>query len=131
MSGLGMRVLISGLLLGVAPVALGEGYAELLHRYASEAGEPLDMERGRVLWETRVEERSCTNCHNSDITQPGQRKILFFSKTLKPMALSASGDRYRDAKNVDKALDKNCKRVFERTCSAREKGDILTYLTSM
>lgn len=116
------------LLSGLMPVAAAEGHAELLQRYASEAGVPLSAERGKALWENRVGEKSCTNCHKSDITQPGEAKILFFTKSIKPMALSANPERYQDAEKADKAFDKNCKRVFNRLCSSMEKGDLLSYL---
>lgn len=119
-----------GLALIVAPQVWAEGHTELLQRYAGEAGEALSAERGQVLWESTVDEKSCTTCHNSDITQPGQVKILFLSKRIKPMALSANPKRFQDSAEVEKAFDKNCKRVFGRVCTAKEKGDILTYLTS-
>lgn len=110
----------------------GDNHLKLLEQYEGEAGEALSAERGKALWEKSVGEKSCTNCHTSDITQPGEMTILFFfKKSIDPMALSANPDRYQDIEKADKAFDKNCKRVFDKLCTSKEKGDLLKYLTSI
>lgn len=117
--------------LGFAGQALaGDNHLELLQQYESEADKPLSAERGKALWEKSIGEKSCTNCHTSDITQPGEMTVLFFfKKSIDPMALSANPDRFQDIEKADKAFDKNCKRVFDKVCTPKEKGDLLKYLT--
>lgn len=107
----------------------GDNHLKLLEQYQSKAEQPLSAERGKALWQKRNGSKSCTMCHGSDITQPGEMELLFFfTKDIEPMALSANPDRYQDPETADKAFDKNCKRVFQRVCTPQEKGDILRYL---
>ena len=123
---------VTVLMTAAVPAWAGDNHLKLLEQYESEAGESLSIERGKALWEKSVEDKSCTNCHTSDITQPGEMTILFFfKKSIDPMALSANPDRYQDIEKADKAFDKNCKRVFDRVCTPKEKGDLLKYLTNM
>ena len=111
------------------PAMAGDNHLKLLAQYQGQAKLPLSAERGKALWEKRNGSKSCTMCHGSDITQPGEIKMLFFfSRSIKPMALSANPNRYQDPETADKAFDKNCKRVFQRVCTPQEKGDILRYL---
>ncbi|MGM0595191.1 MAG: DUF1924 domain-containing protein [Pseudomonadota bacterium] len=106
-----------------------DNHLQLLERYRAEAAEPLSAERGKALWQREVDGMACTSCHTRDITQPGEVTVLFFfSKSIEPMALSANPDRYQDIEKADKAFDKNCNRVFDRDCTAQEKGDLLRYL---
>ena len=117
-------------LLGMSAQTLAAGNEpELLEIYRNQAEQPLSAERGKALWEKRNGSKSCTACHGADITEPGEIELIwFFTKSIKPMALSANPDRYQDAETADMAFDKNCKRVFQRVCTPQEKGDILQYL---
>ncbi len=102
---------------------------ELLGAYRSQAELPLSAERGKSLWEKRSGSKSCTSCHGSDITQPGEMEVLFFfTRSIPPMALSANTDRFHNAESADKKFDRNCMRVFQRLCTLQEKGDMLLYL---
>lgn len=70
---------------------------------------------------------SCATCHTEDPTQPGQTPV---GKRLSPLAPSANPERLRDARTVEKWLGRNCKQVLGRPCTAREAGDVLTFLSS-
>jgi hypothetical protein len=107
-----------------------EGYQLALKNYREQAGQAFSAERGKALWEKKVYGKSCTKCHNSDITKPGKKHVLFLTFDIAPMALSANPKLFEDPKDADKAFDKRCNQVFRRQCSALEKGDILTYLIS-
>lgn len=101
----------------------------LLKQYRSQAELPLSAERGKALWEKPNGSKSCTSCHGSDPTKPGEMEVMFFfSRSIPPMALSANPKRFQDAENADKKFDKNCKRVFQQVCTPQEKGDMLLYL---
>ncbi len=107
-----------------------KGYEELLKKYEAEAGQPFDAAAGKALYEKKVNGKSCTDCHNTDIRKPGQVKFLFLSKTLDPFALSANPKAFSDAAHADKDFNKNCKKIFGRVCTAKEKGDMLQYFIS-
>lgn len=125
------RFVLLSLMFGCSPLLqAGDGKPELLKQYRSQAELPLSAERGKALWEKRNGSKSCTSCHGSDITQPGEMPVLvIFSRSIPPMALSANPERFQDAESADMKFDKNCKRVFQRVCTPQEKGDILLYLT--
>lgn len=105
------------------------GYQDLLKKYEAEAGAPLDAAKGKELFQKKVGDKSCTGCHNEDITKEGHEKFWIFSKSIGAMALSANAKRYKDADDTEEEFDKYCKEVFDRVCTAKEKGDILLYLT--
>ncbi len=101
-------------------------------KYEAQAGEPLDAARGKELWEKKVPgekfDKSCTNCHNADVTQPGKNKAKN-DKKIKPMALSANPNAYKRSLKVEHNFNTYCEKVYGQKCTAREKGDILLYLS--
>lgn len=91
-----------------------------------------DAARGKALY---FEEHpgkngpvSCATCHTPDAKQVGRSPA---GKIIDPLAPSASPDRFTDAAKADKWFDRNCKQVLGRTCSARERGDVLTWLLTL
>lgn len=107
--------------------------ADLLAGYAAQSKSTgFSAARGKTLHSTsfsggKAETPSCSTCHGDDPRQPGRTPV---GKTIKPMALSASPDRYADAAKVEKWFKRNCKEVLGRECTPQEKGDWLTYMTS-
>ncbi len=88
--------------------------------------------RGRALFlaspaSGKPETPSCTACHTKNPRGVGETRA---GKRIEPMALSQSPDRYTDPKKVGKWFRRNCKSVLGRICSAREKGDYLTFMIS-
>ena len=69
---------------------------------------------------------SCTLCHTESPLNEGQTRA---GKAIAPMALSKSPDRFADLDKVEKWFRRNCDSVYGRTCTAREKGDFLTFMT--
>ena len=49
-------------------------------------------------------------------------------KAIEPMAVSKNPARYTDKANVEKWFTRNCQDVLGRACTAKEKGDFLTYM---
>jgi hypothetical protein len=47
------------------------------------------------------------------------------------MAVSQNPDRFTDPAKVEKWFRRNCHTVLGRTCTAKEKGEIITYLSSI
>jgi|ETNmetMinimDraft_35_1059890.scaffolds.fasta_scaffold118591_2 cytochrome c peroxidase len=107
---------------------------EILTRYAAETGgiAALSAERGREFFMARPasgksETPSCTSCHTNSPFKAGQTRA---GKTIAPMALSKTSDRYANPKKIEKWFRRNCKSVLGRICSAREKGDFILFMTS-
>lgn len=70
---------------------------------------------------------TCANCHGRDTRAPGQ---TLTGKSIEPVALSVSPTRYTDPVKVEKWFKRNCTEVMGRECSAREKGDWLSFMAS-
>lgn len=133
-----MRLLMLILLLipGALFAAGADTPASLQALYAADAlkespaGGALSAERGRQLFSTRHgAEWSCSSCHTPDPRNNGRHAVT--GKVLQPLAPSANPERFTDAGKVEKWFRRNCKDVLGRECSAREKGDVLTYLQAL
>lgn len=72
---------------------------------------------------------SCATCHNSDPRQPGRHAAT--GKAIAPLAPTANPDRFTNPARVEKWFGRNCNDVLSRTCTAAEKGDVLTWLLSL
>ncbi|MGB8816946.1 MAG: DUF1924 domain-containing protein [Rhizobiaceae bacterium] len=70
---------------------------------------------------------SCTTCHTKDPTQVGMTRA---GKAIDPMAVSAAPQRFTDLAKVEKWAGRNCNSVLGRDCSAKEIGDVITWLNS-
>jgi len=68
---------------------------------------------------------SCTACHGSSPQEKGRTRA---GKDIEPMAVSKNPARYTDREEVEKWFTRNCNDVLGRACTAKEKGDFLTYM---
>ena len=87
-------------------------------------------ERGAALYQAthtggKQGTGSCTTCHGTSPQDTGQTRA---GKAIEPMAVSKNPARYTDKANVEKWFTRNCQDVLGRACTAREKGDFLTYM---
>ena len=78
---------------------------------------------------THANDWSCATCHTRNPTHPG--KHIKTNKLIPPMAPAINPERFTDRAKIDKWFKRNCNDVLGRTCSAQEKGDVLTYLMSL
>ncbi len=90
-------------------------------------------DRGSQLWSSKhsegnIDTPSCTTCHTTDARAEGMTRGL---KAIAPMAVSKTPDRFTDREKVEKWFLRNCKTVLGRECTPTEKGDIITYLSSL
>lgn len=90
-------------------------------------------ERGAQFWLSehtggKVETPSCTTCHTKDARAEGMTRA---QKAIAPMAISKTPDRFTDPDKVAKWFLRNCNTVLGRECTPIEKGDIITYLSSL
>ena len=72
---------------------------------------------------------SCATCHTSDPRQPGRHATT--GKGIAPLAPAANPERFTNPARVEKWFGRNCNDVLQRTCTAAEKGDVLTWLLSL
>ena len=68
---------------------------------------------------------SCTSCHGTTPQDKGQTRA---GKAIEPMAVSRNPARYTNQDDVEKWFTRNCNDVLGRACTAREKGDFITYM---
>jgi hypothetical protein len=68
---------------------------------------------------------SCTSCHGTSPLDKGKTRA---GKDIDPMAVSKSPARYTDRDTVEKWFTRNCQDVLGRACTAKEKGDFITYM---
>jgi len=89
-------------------------------------------DRGRAFWTAthsggKPDTPSCTTCHGADPKAAGQTRA---GQSIAPMAVSVTPDRFTDPEKVAKWFLRNCNSVLGRECTAAEKGDVITYLSS-
>jgi cytochrome c peroxidase len=108
-------------------------YIQNLEAQAKKAGgfKGFDAERGKKLFfETRPNDKSgpisCATCHTSDLKKSGKTLV---GKVIEPLAPSANPKRLTDVKETEKWLARNFKQVYAREGTAREKGDVLTFIS--
>lgn len=70
---------------------------------------------------------SCATCHTSDLKKSGKTLV---GKAIEPLAPSANKKRLTDVKETEKWLARNFKQVYGREGTAREKGDVLTFIAA-
>ena len=133
-------VLTGLLLVTVATPALAGGARDdILAGYAAQAKAEdaafaaFSPEKGKLLYEVQqtggnADTPSCSTCHTGSPLKPGQTRA---GKVIEPMAVSVSPDRFTDASKVEKWFGRNCTSVLGRSCTAQEKGDFISYLSSL
>lgn len=131
-----MRTLIPVLLLLAAalPTAATAGDTtptRLLEGWRAEAGAGASFSatRGRQLFERAGRDWSCSTCHTNDPRAPGRHKIT--GKAILPLAPTINPQRFSDRARVEKWFRRNCRDVFDRECTATEKGDLLSWLLTL
>lgn len=71
---------------------------------------------------------ACASCHTADPRAAGRH--VKTGRRIEPMAVSASPRRFTDAADVEKRFARDCPSVLGRPCTAQEKGDFITFLSS-
>ena len=71
--------------------------------------------------------RACHVINDADHPDPKSAKKRF----IEPFAPHANPERFRDYAHVEKFFHTNCMMMLKRDCTAREKGDLLTWLLTV
>lgn len=121
-------ILTMGCLLGLSmsSIAAEDAVSSLLKSYQAEGASAASAEQGKQQWQQKQGDRSCVDCHGTDLTQAG--KHVRTSKVIQAMAPSVNPKRLSDAKKIEKWFKRNCKWTYDRVCSAQEKANFLTFL---
>ncbi len=90
-----------------------------------------DYKRGEKIFTQKQigrkgKEISCTSCHTQDLTKSGEN--ISTGKVIEPLAPSANVKRFTKVKDVKKWLRRNFKDVYGRVGTAKEQGDVITYI---
>lgn len=101
---------------------------------AARAGSPgfagFSAERGAAWFSSRREtDWSCATCHTENPLASGRHATT--GRSIAPLAPATNPERLTDAAKIEKWFKRNCNDVLGRVCTAAEKGDVLTYLTSL
>lgn len=125
-----VRPLSVAVLLAATPVALAEtpAVAALLKSYEQAGAGPFSANAGEAFWYRDWDGRQCASCHASDPHLPGQH--IRTHRAIAPMAPSSQTDRLSDRQKIEKWLKRNCRWTLGRECSAQEKGDVLSWLST-
>ncbi len=70
---------------------------------------------------------ACTSCHGESPKQIGSTRA---GKTIAPLAISISPQRYMDKAKVEKWFNRNCNSILGRACTVIEKGNFITFMQS-
>jgi cytochrome c553 len=100
-------------------------------QFKADGASSFSAEHGKQGWTKEVvskegEKRSCTTCHDPDITKPGKHATT--KKVIEPMSASVNAERFTDLKKIEKWFKRNCEWTWGRECTAQEKGDFLKFL---
>ena len=122
-------------MLAVPTVYAGTAVDILLEEYRHQGVTSFDAQQGAQLWtrsfnhDRQPGSRQCASCHTTDPRQAGEH--VRTGKPIGPLAPSVDGKRLDNIAKIRKWLKRNCKWTLGRECTAREKGDVLTYLRNL
>jgi len=85
--------------------------------------------RGENLYREKRGDVACASCHGASPAEHGKHTAT--GKDILPMAPAANPERFTDAAKVEKWFRRNCNDVLKRPCTAQEKGDFITYLSTV
>ena len=134
MKKLALVIACAGPLLGMA----GAAQKPVVDHYAAQATTDapgfsgFSPDRGKAFFLAErttgnPDTRSCSACHTADPKDAGETRA---GKRIAPMAVSVTPDRFTDLAKVEKWFRRNCDTVMGRECTAAEKGDFITFMTT-
>jgi len=86
-------------------------------------------QRGETFFHAKNGDMSCASCHTD--SPKGAGKHAKTGKVIEALAPVANAQRLTDPAKVEKWFKRNCNDVLQRACTAREKGDFVTWLISV
>ena len=101
-------------------------------RYTKEGGSNFNADTGKSRWykkeatANKGKGGSCVSCHGENFSQEG--KHVNTGKIIPPMSPRVNNKRFTSTKELEKWFQRNCNWVYDRECTAQEKGDFLAFL---
>jgi mono/diheme cytochrome c family protein len=128
---------LATVLVALAPgVAAAQNPAEYLRSIepAARSADPgfrgFSPARGEQLFKsTHGGDWSCASCHTVDPRAQGRHAKT--GKGIAPLAPAANAERFNEPAKIEKWFKRNCNDVLNRACTPQEKGDVVTWLTSL
>jgi hypothetical protein len=128
-AALAFGMLTAGVAGAQTPQDLQRGY-EAAARAEAPGFSGFSAQRGEAfIQNTQGGDWSCSTSHTPDTLASGKHTVT--GNNITPQAPAAKTGRFIDAAKVEKWFKRNCGDVLRRDCTAVEKGDVLTYLTSL
>lgn len=91
-----------------------------------------DAKKGKEIFFAKKtvngEQISCATCHTQLLTNNG--KNVKTNKSIEPLAPSVNHQRLTSKKEMQKWLRRNFNDVYQREGTAKEKGDVLTFISN-
>lgn len=114
----------------MAPAVQAATPAEQLAGYTAQAAAPAVPARGQQLFTTgHGREWRCATCHGAVPTQAGKHAST--GKPIDALAPAFNSQRFTDPAKTEKWFRRNCNDVLGRECSAAEKADVLSWLSTL
>jgi hypothetical protein len=127
---------LAGAGLALALPALADTRTDLLDvleqqaRQATPAFQGFSAATGREFFrQSHGGEWSCASCHTDDPATGGKHAKT--GKSIEPLAPAVNPQRFSNPAKVEKWFRRNCNDVLGRPCTVQEKGDVLTWLTTI
>jgi mono/diheme cytochrome c family protein len=101
-------------------------------RQESPAFKEFSAQRGKAFFfaqQNGANGANCATCHTDNVKAQGKHAKT--GKLIDPLAPAAQPDRLTDPAKVEKWFKRNCNDVYQRACTAQEKGDVLAWLLSV
>jgi len=121
-------VLMSPLSLYAAESPVLEAY-RIAAKQETPAFNGFSAARGEGFYRAKSGDLACVSCHGASPKDHGKHATT--GNDILPMATVANPQRFTDAAKVEKWFRRNCNDVLKRACTASEKGDFITYLSSV
>lgn len=107
--------------------------AQAAKDYAGHAKSTLSAAEGRAFFTKKVEvagkDLSCSACHTDNPANLGKHNET--GKEIQPMAPSVNPKRFSDVNKSAKKFTEHCTQLYGKDCSAKDKGNFITYLLSV
>lgn len=102
----------------------------ILDGYKAETKGTFSADAGHKLYNTvGPNQLSCASCHTDSPKNVGKHAKT--NKVIDPMAPSVNPKRFTDLAQVEKWFKRNCNDALGRACTTQEKGDFITYVSSV
>ncbi len=99
-------------------------------QYSLFAKSTLSADEGKEFYTKKQmvkgKELACATCHTDNPVNMGKHNET--GKAIQPMAPSANPKRFANVQESAKGFTKHCKQVYGKDCSAKDKGNFITYM---